>query len=98
VAERRVVERRETETETTTTWVEPAPPPPLPPLLPERETIPPPPPPPQVVERIVETPPSPAEVPAPPSRLRPLTANEASIIGPLAKRRRALTLFGLRRR
>jgi hypothetical protein len=92
----RIVERRETET--TTTWVEPASPPPLPPLLPERETMPPPPQAPQVVERTVVTSPPAAASPEPAARLRPLTANEASLIGPLAKRRRALTLFGLRRR
>lgn len=35
---------------------------------------------------------------APPRQPRPMTAAEASIIGPLARRPRALTLFGLRRR
>jgi WAS/WASL-interacting protein len=92
----RVLVRRETET--TTMWVEPASSPPLPPLLPERETMPSPPPAPQVVERTVVTSPPAAASPEPAARLRPLTANEASLIGPLSKRRRALTLFGLRRR
>ncbi|WP_395788805.1 hypothetical protein [Aquimonas sp.] len=35
---------------------------------------------------------------SPPPRVRPLSANEASVIGPLTPRQRALTLFGLRRR
>jgi hypothetical protein len=42
------------------------------------------------------TPQPPAE--SPPPRIRPMSANEASVIGPLAPRQRALTLFGLRRR
>jgi len=47
-------------------------------------------------ERVVE--PEPAVRPQTSPPRRPLTASEASVIGLLGKRRRGLTLFGLRRR
>jgi hypothetical protein len=47
-----------------------------------------------VVEKEVE----PQPVPAPPRQVRPMTASEASVIGPLRRRPRAVTLFGVRRR
>ena len=48
----------------------------------------------------IEKPADPVAPPAPPSARtnRPMTAADASIIGPLPQRRRALTLFGNRRR
>ena len=47
-----------------------------------------------VVEREVASEP----VPTPPQQIRPMTASEASVIGPIEHRPRAVTLFGLRRR
>ena len=54
------------------------------------------PPPPQPANTASE--PAPAPTPTQPRNNRPMTAAEASIIGPLPTRRRALTLFGNRRR